>query len=322
MKLKADPQVAGVRKAIFERLCSFDAIMVPKRHRSLAPALREALRHWLVESDARTWVVRKGRRIGASTVVCPRLIAAWILVAGPLLDLPPGEQCTIGLVSIKRSEAENRQGQITACFDALDIEYDIAGGAIVLRDLPIAIKVLTRDWRLVIGETIGLLWCDEVSRWESDDESANAASEVVSSLTPSLASIPTSLIALVSSPWSEVDYHAECYGRGDTKYQTTAFLPTAMVISELSEEVTQGLEPDPDKWSREYAAIPSGTVSAALDPADVAAMFASPPIRGTSGFLAIDASSLRRDGFAWCAGKYCNQGIHIAEVNELGREVR
>src|SRR5664280_2395321 len=108
MKLKSNPELAGIRRTIYDRLVAFDAILVPKRHRALAPAWKDALRHWLVEGNARSWVVCKGRRIGASTVICPRLIAAWILVAAPKLDLPPGEVCTVGLVSVKRGEAENR----------------------------------------------------------------------------------------------------------------------------------------------------------------------------------------------------------------------
>jgi hypothetical protein len=298
-------------------MLAFDKLLVPQGHRALAEPWRNALHRWLVQAPGRQWVVRKGRRIGASTVICPRLIAAWIMIAGPLLSLPPGEQCIIGLISIKREESANRINQITAVLDQVGIAYQARAESIKIIDLPITIKVLTRNWRSIVGETIGMLWADEVSRWESDDSSANPAAEVMSALLPSTATIPTALVALVSSPWSESDYHAECYDRGNNMGQMTAFLPTATVIPELSEDVTRLLEPDDSKWQREYGAIPSGTVSAALDPADINKLQTIAPIAGKSTFLAIDASSLRNDGFSWIAGNYSTKGIYIRECEEI-----
>ncbi len=316
--------VATIRKRIFETMCGFDKVLVPRKHRPLVPVLRQELSRWLVGSNARAWVPRKGRRIGFSTVVCPRLFAAWIIVVGALLNLPPGEVIILGLISVKRGESGNRIGNITAVFDAVGIKYDLRGDDIILKDFPIIVRVLTRNWRLVVGETIGVLWCDEVSRWESDDDSANSAKEVITTLIPSTATIAESLIVIGSSVWSEVDFHAETYDKGDTSFQVTSHIPTWLVNPELTEQVCRELsQGDEHVFNREWAAIPSGTIYAALDIAHVDAAFETSAIAGTSAFLCIDASSLRKDGFAWVAGHYSDAGINVAEVTELnGKELR
>ena len=325
-----EPSPAELRRKVFDYFVGLDRVLVPLGHRALAPAWRDALRRWLVDGTARTWVVRKGRRIGASTITCPRLILSWIVVVLPWLRLPPGEFITIGLVSIKRGESDNRLPQIAAIFDAVGIRYELrlSAGEIALLDMPVKVRVLTRNWKTAVGETIGLLWCDEVSRWEDDDSGANPADAVLGSLMPSLATVTASLCALVSSPWSEDDYHARRYDEGDGPHQSTAFLPTWIGNPTLSEEETHGLEPDAKTWAREYGAVPGATISQALDSEDVkeafAGVLATGPLKFGNRYCAIDASSLRGDAFAWT---YCFEshefGLCIGGTNAIeGDELR
>src|SRR5690606_16892313 len=80
--------------------------------------------------------------------------------------------------------------------------------------------------------------------------------------------------------------------------------------------------PDERVWSREYAAQPGATVSAAVDPADLAACFGVAPTGKLGrGFLAIDASSLRGDAFAWVAGRESDAGeLVVLEVDAFDGE--
>jgi hypothetical protein len=254
--------VQAFRSKVFDTFCGFDRALCPRGHVALSPAWRAALRKWLVDGQARTWIVRKGRRIGASTVIAPRLTAAWILAVAPTLRLPPGEFVTIGFLSIKRGESDNRLSQVAAVFDAVGIRYELrpSAGEIALLDLPVKVKVLTRNWRSIVGETIGLLWCDEVSRWESGDDFSNPAEAVVTSLMPSVMTIPASLVAMVSSPWGLTDYHAQRFEMGDTPAQCTAFLPTFVANPTLSEAMLRAETPNEAVFLREYAAIPSATL--------------------------------------------------------------
>jgi hypothetical protein len=315
-KSRAAPSSDGLtpRQRIWAILDALDADLAPHGHRELSPAWRECLQRWLLSSK-RTLVLRKGRRIGASTIVAPRLIVAWCLVVPPRLRLPPGETVEVAIVSIIRGEASNRIAQIAAVLRALRIEHEAIGERIRIPSLRVLIRVYTRSWRSAVGPTIGLLWCDEVSRWESGDASANPAAEVMASVKPALAAIPDALIVLASSPWSVDDYHATQYDRGETDEQCVAFLPTWVARPELTEEETHRLEPDARIWSREYAAVPGHTVSSALDADDVRAAFGTVlPTDVHERWLAIDASSLRGDAFAWALGHRSRRGLVIDEV--------
>lgn len=296
-----------------------DDVLVPLGHRQLAQGWRSALRRWLVDSEALTLTVRKGRRIGASTIIAPRLIAAWIIVVLPRLRLPPGEKIMVALVSVRKGEAANRIGQISAVLGALGIAHEAKSESIDVTGAPVTIKVLARNWKSVVGENIGLLWCDEVSRWDSDEVSANPADEVISSLKPALgtlAAVGLALMVLASSPWSLDDYHAQQYDKGDTADQRTAFIPTWEGNPTLTEEMTHQLEPDERKWRREYAAIPGSTVSGALDPDDAAAAFGMVlPTGSNRDWCVIDASSLRGDCFAYMIGHESRGGFVVDKIH-------
>jgi hypothetical protein len=308
-----------VRPAIFRRLSEFDSTLVPLGHRALSDAWRAVLERWLCQSEAMTLTVRKGRRIGASTIIAPRLIVAWVLTVVPRIQLPPGEQILVGLVSVKRGEASNRIAQISAVLTALGIAHVSRAQEIELSLSPVKICVLTRNWKSAVGENIGLLWCDEVSRWESEESSSNPAAEVVGSLKPALATLAVdgmALMCLISSPWSEDDYHAQQYAKGDTEDQTVAFLPTWIGRPDITEEQTHRLERDDRIWSREYAAIPGNVLSQALDSDDVNAAFGMVvPAGDLRRWCCIDASSLRGDAFAWHIGHEARGGLVIDEVH-------
>ena len=308
-----------VRSAIYETMVALDDTLVSRGHRSLSESWRHILRRWLCETSALTLTLRKGRRVGASTIIAPRLVIAWVMVVGPRLRLPPGESVIVGLVSVKRGEAANRIAQISAVLTACGMRHNAKGDEIELIGAPIKIRVLTRNWRSAVGDNIGLLWCDEVSRWESEDSSANPASEVIGSLKPTLATLQVegyALMCLSSSPWSEDDYHAKQYARGDTDDQCTAFLTTWEGNPTLTEKQTHLLEPDERTWAREYAAIPGNVLSQALDNDDVNAAFGMVvPAGDLRRWCCIDASSLRGDAFAWMIGHEARGGLVVDKVS-------
>jgi len=307
-----------VRAAIYRTLCEYDSTLCPLGHRALSSAWREVLRRWLVESGKLTLTLRKGRRIGASTIIAPRLIAAWVEVVAPRICLPPGEIVVVGLVSVRRGEATNRIAQISSVLAARKLPHNVKYDRIELIGAPVEIRVITRNWKTAVGENIGLLWCDEVSRWESDDSSANPANEVIGSLRPALATLQLqglALMTLVSSPWSDDDYHAQQYDRGETTDQCTAFLPTWIGRDDITELQTRWLEPDERIWRREYAAMPGNVLSQALDTDDVIAAFGMVvPAGDLRRWCCIDASSLRGDAFAWMVGHEARGGLVVDQM--------
>jgi hypothetical protein len=128
-----------------------------------------------------------------------------------------------------------------------------------------------------------------------------------------------------SSPWGEDDYHAQLFDQGETAHQQVSFAPSWVANPTLTEAATHELEPDERVWSREYAAVPGATVSQALDGEDVKAAFE--PLNNLPAVglchCAIDASSLRGDGFCWLIAGESPIGLLIANVKGIeGEQLR
>ena len=203
----------------------------------------------------------------------------------------------------------------------MSLRYEPRGDEIELTgDRPALFKVFACSTRAVVGFTSIAIFGDECARWESRDSAANPAAEVIGSLMPTLATQPFGFCALPSAPWGGDDFHAELYSHGDTDVQVVSFAPTWLANPTLSEEATHDLEPDERIWSREYAAEPGTTVTAAFDRDDALACFAGTP-RGAPGgaIVTTDPSSLRGDAYSYMCGHETSVGeIVITEVDGWG----
>ena len=268
----------------------------------------------------RRWVIRAGRRAGKSSTLC-RLAVAWALWGSWFV--PPGDMAVVPFVSVSKDEASARLRTIAAILKALGVLFVERGDELeITAGRPVLFKVLACNTSAVVGFTSIAVFGDEVARWESRDTGANPAREVIASLAPTMATQPAAFMVLSSSPWSVDDFHAEQFEQNDTGHQSTSFAPTWVANPTITEEQTHELEPDERVWSREYAAIPGATVSAALDPSDVAACF-NRTFTGPlgRGFVCIDASSLRGDAFAWIAGRESAAGeLVVLEVDAFEGE--
>lgn len=206
-------------------------------------------------SGKRRLVVRKGRRVYASTAVAPRLAVAEMLF-GKHPHVPGTPPLTYAFLSVQREESAARLAGVTAILDALGVKYDQAGTTIELRNHPAVFKIITANHRASVGGTVAFAWCDEVSRWNDDKLSKNPAEQVVTSLAPALATLPDAKLFLVSSPLSTKDFHAKCFDEGETDAQCVAFGTTWDINPSLTEDETHKIEPNLRAWTREYAAEP------------------------------------------------------------------
>lgn len=264
-------------------------------------------------SGKRRWVIRAGRRSGKSTTLS-RVMLCWLLW-GPW-TVPPGDTAIIPVISIDLKEAGSKLRTVADILNSLGVPHEQTADEIrvpsrraIFRSSPCNIKQ--------VGFTSIALFGDEMSRWESRDDAANPAREVMGSLRPSMATVPLAFEICSSSPWSLDDYHCELFDEGDTQFQHTSFAETWTANPTITEARTHELEPDERTWSREYAAVPGATVSAAIDPADLADCFGQNiSTIGCIGFLAIDASALRGDAFAYVAGHAKSDGMLV--VTEAG----
>lgn len=209
-------------------------------------------------SQKRRLVIRKGRRVGASTMIAPRQVVCEALW-GEHYHTPGTPALVYAFLSVTKEEAANRLTGIKAILDVLDIDYSSRGSEIELHDFPALFKVVPANYRRAVGETVAFCWCDELTRWIDDKLSKNPASEVVQSIAPALGTLVNAKMWLVSSALGHEDYHAQQYSLGETAGQCTAFGATWDLNPTLSEEETKTLEPDEKIWLREYAAVPQGS---------------------------------------------------------------
>jgi hypothetical protein len=282
---------------------------------------------WRVElsrfyrSGRRRWVVRKGRRVFASTCVAPRLAVAEALF-GEHQHIPGSPPLEYAFLSIKVGEAANRLVGVDAALNALGLQFTPRGQTIRLRGLPALFNVVTASHKTNVGGTIAFAWLDEVARWSDNELGANPAELVVSSLAPALATLPNAKMILVSSPLGEDDYHAREFDRGETEQQCVSFGETWTVNPTLTKEDTRAMEPDHDTWLREYAAIPSkGVKNNWFGEAVDAALTDDPPPAIGSGqrpVIAIDPA-FAHDYFGWCV-ILSEQSDHVDAVT--GRRYR
>ena len=208
-------------------------------------------------SGKRRWVVRKGRRVYASTCVAPRLAVTEALF-GEHKHIKGTPDLVYAFVSIKREEAKDRLPGVAAVLDALGVKYEPVGQTIKLTGRPGIFAVVTSSHRKSVGLTVAFCWCDEVSRWNDDKLGGNPAEEVVAAIAPALSTLPDAKMFLVSSPLTTADFHAREFDeavKGDA-LRFGSFGETWTINPSFTEEMTRREEPDPRKWLREYAAQP------------------------------------------------------------------
>jgi hypothetical protein len=242
-------------------------------------------------SGKRRLVVRKGRRVFASTCIAPRLAVAEMLWGGHphLHGTPP---LVFAFLSVRRDEAAKRLRGVKAILDALGEKYAERGDTVELVERPAIFTVVTANNRANVGDTVAFAWLDEVSSWSDDDLGANPAEQVVGRLAPALATLPDSKMCLVSSPLSTNDYHARQFDLGETPVQCVARGATWEINPNISEADTHELEPDERTRRREYGAEPSESVEenwfgSAIDAATDSSMSVEIPL-GVRRIVSID----------------------------------
>ena len=198
-------------------------------------------------------VLRVGRRGGKSSTLCR------IAVLEALLGdhrVARGDTAVVALISKDRDDAKERLNTIREILDVLYVKYKATAGRIDLADRDLAFRVYTASVAGVSGFSGICVICDEVSKWMDKEAGANPATEVLSSVRPTMAGLPNARIFLSSSPWGKWDAHAKAFDAGESSHQQVAFAETWVARPALTLEGTRRLEPDERKWMREFAAVP------------------------------------------------------------------
>jgi hypothetical protein len=205
------------------------------------------------------FVGRVGRRGGKSDTWAKVAIA---VILSRVFTIPMGDTGVVSIVSTDREEAAKRIRTISEYLEALDVKHKPTSYAITFPDdspyARYAIEVKTASVRGVSGFTSILCIGDEVDKWKDSDTGANPAAEVLSSWTPTLATMMPhgAKMALLSSPWLYKGPHSREFDAGTNDEQQAAWAMTWVAHPAMTPEMCRRLEKNPVKFKREYEAIP------------------------------------------------------------------
>ncbi|MBX3198247.1 MAG: hypothetical protein KF894_08890 [Labilithrix sp.] len=255
-------------RKIIERFRALDSALQAKGWVPTSPWWHRTIERFY-RTGRRQLVLRVGRRGGKSSTLC-RLAVTEALYGEHVI--PRGDTGVVAFISTRIEEAADRLKTICQMLDDLGVEYDPLpkGYGVQLRERPVAFRVFAASIAGVSGFTGIFVVADEVAKWKDAKTLANPAAEVLASVRPTLATQPNARIILSSSPLGRFDAHYDAYEAGEAAepgkepFQAVAGAVSWVANPTLTEEGTKLLEPDPAKWQREYAIVPSDDVSESI----------------------------------------------------------
>ncbi len=144
-----------------------------------------------------------GRRSGKSRVAA--LLASYIATCRDHSDvLAPGEWGTVAIVASDRRLSRNVYSYVVGFLEAVP---ELAALIETKRkdsiDLSthIRIEIHTCSFRALRGYSLLALIADEVSFWQSDEDGTNPDREILTAARPGLATVPTSLLFAITTPY-------------------------------------------------------------------------------------------------------------------------
>lgn len=240
---------------LFGSLMAQDEELVRKGFPPMTDWWRDTMRDFYL-SGKRRFVGRVGRKGTKSASLCRVAVNEVRHGAHPLR---PGDLGLFMFISENMKEATGRIFTIKAILDALGEAYEPLGPDLRLKGRPLLFGVRAGRIGAVSGPVVIGFVGDEVAKWRDEDTGANPATEVLRSVRPATVTQPNAHEFLISSPWSDLDAHAEAFDEGNTDGQMVAWAPTWIANPTVTEAETKALEPDAPTWTREYKAEPMGS---------------------------------------------------------------
>ena len=145
-----------------------------------------------------------GRRGGKSFALA--LVAVFLAAFRDYRQyLQPGERATILVVAADRKQAKTIMRYAAGLLEGVPMLRPLierqSTEEIELRRR-VVIEVATASFRTVRGRTIAAALLDELAFWRSDETSANPDTEIVAAIRPAMATIPSAMLLMASSPYA------------------------------------------------------------------------------------------------------------------------
>jgi hypothetical protein len=213
-----------------------------------------------------------GRRIGKS------MVAAFEMVFhSAFIDhrphLAPGEWAVLPVLACDKIQARVIADYVRAFFGQIPMLQKLVTRetteTIELAERRVRIEIRPASFRRLRGITAAGAACDEVSFWLDAESSANPATEILASLKPAMATIPSATISCTSTPYSKSgvvwDIFRRSYGVDDDR--TLVWRGTSLEMNSTLDPsiVTEAFAEDPQAAASEWGAEFRSDISALLD---------------------------------------------------------
>jgi hypothetical protein len=265
-----------------------------------------------------------GRRGGKSRILA--LIATYLAtMVDYTTHLDAGEIATVAVLAADRKQARTIMrytrgllGAVPALSALIDAE---TAESITLKNR-VEIEITTAGFRTSRGYTLAAVLADECAFWRTDDDSATPDVEILRALRPGLASLPSSMLLLASSPyakrgelWNAFRRH---YGQDDAKVLVWRGSTEAMNPKLDPAIIAAAREADPEAAAAEFDAefrsdlagfLDRALIDAAVEPGRVAL----PPIEGVAYSAFCDPSGGVGDSFT-CAVAHAEGNVAVLDA--------
>jgi ribosomal protein S27AE len=258
------------------------------------------------EQPREAWLVC-GRRSGKSLIAA--FIAVFLACFRTYEDvLGPGEVATIMVLACDKRQARTVMNYVNGFFDAIPT----LGKMILSRTKEsvalashVRIEVHVSSFRSVRGYTVAAAVLDELAFFPTGSDSADPDTEIVNALRPAMATIPTSLLLGISSPYARRGVLWEAFRANYGKAEASALVwkaTTREMNPTVSErDIRAAYEKDPASAAAEWGAEFRSDVAAFLpvELIDAAMVNARelPPVSGVSYRAFVDPSGGSSDSF-------------------------
>jgi hypothetical protein len=162
-----------------------------------------------------------GRRGGKSFIMS--VIAVFLALFHDFTKyLAPGERGVIQIIAADRSQARVIFRYISAILNSTEVFSQYLTNETKERielSTGVDIEVMTCSFRTIRGRTVVCAVLDEIAFWRV--EGANPDREILAAIRPSMATIPNSMLLVISSPYARsgvlFESHRDYYGKDDSE---------------------------------------------------------------------------------------------------------
>jgi hypothetical protein len=270
------------------------------------------------------WLI-VGRRGGKSIISA--LVAVFLACFRDYREfLAPGEIATVMVIAADRKQARTVLRYINGFLDVPLVSQLVLKRMKESIELTnqVVIEIHTASFRATRGYTIAGVVGDEVAFWRSED-SANPDYEILNAVRPGMATIPSSLLLCLGSPYARKGEmwraYRDYYGQPDESILVWRAGTESMNPTIPKAVIRKAYERDPAAAAAEYGAEFRRDIETFLSPdvvedCMVPKRYELPPVNGTDYFAFVDPSGGSQDSMTLAIAHRADEVVVLDAVWE------